>query len=628
MAFCSQTWLPISLFVSAIQFLEKQLFVLVKWYDIYIYTPIERFTSPVVSRIPRYITFGEHQYVVFSANIVSWVRTLLVVPIAIYLKCGHFSTCFWLVILHDYLDHVDGIVARVQREHYGPVDDPILGGFMDAFCDKIVNVFALWTILLVSDFSLLTPAQCWVLFLSCAVIIVYEFTLGVVRVQDYFHAHYARLNKKFKKQQPFATAAVMEGKLKEKLESLGIAFLALAQGAHGVLNYWSGVAGVVCLVLSIRLAHASLSRKLEARIKETKGNKSHHKINASLAAIDLHEKEGCSHRPLYNDDGSKKVYHRKKRPDGKHKKIEENEDVFRGKDQEGATENFSHLPYSPGNTGVSTFESETDTETDTRRSRRWNKGTKMEDQRSVSAQVKPEDFINDESGNSTTSNDSAFVKDEKESDKSSGSGSSGKKGYMYHGITVRVRCSHQCKLHRKYSTGSDTEEDEKALYRIRRRSLPNIDIDGRVDKIYSIGCFDLFHRGHVAILQKMRNMGKQVIVGVHDSRSYYKLKNKVPIDPIEKRMLNVKQYADVVYCITSTDPSNFISCIVHLCEGETALYIRGDDMQNFPSRHVVEALMPIRFLPYTQGVSSTKIRKELFARIRRDSNEWLSDGAV
>jgi hypothetical protein len=42
--------------------------------------------------------------------------------------------------------------------------------------------------------------------------------------------------------------------------------------------------------------------------------------------------------------------------------------------------------------------------------------------------------------------------------------------------------------------------------------------DKRVDKVYTIGCFDLFHHGHVQLIQRMRQLGKKVIVGVHDSR--------------------------------------------------------------------------------------------------------------
>ena len=46
-----------------------------------------------------------------------------------------------MILLNDCLDHLDGIVAKVQRQVYGPVDDPLLGGFLDAFCDKVDALF-------------------------------------------------------------------------------------------------------------------------------------------------------------------------------------------------------------------------------------------------------------------------------------------------------------------------------------------------------------------------------------------------------------------------------------------------------------------------------------------------------
>ena len=121
----------------------------------------------------------------------------------------------------------------------------------------------------------------------------------------------------------------------------------------------------------------------------------------------------------------------------------------------------------------------------------------------------------------------------------------------------------------------------------------------------------------------MRQYGREVIVGVHDSRSIHKLKSRVPVDGTETRMLNVKRYADQVFCVAGTDPSNFVKSAVHLHPNETALYIRGDDMAEFPSRKVVEELMPVKFLPYTNGVSSTQLRKELYSHIKADDLEHL-----
>lgn len=148
-----------------------------------------------------------------------------------YTRYQFHTTAFLLVILHDFLDHVDGIVAKAHRQMFGQVDDPLLGGFMDAFCDKvpnidtisihmlpilqrlkfysilfcnsvlstlkkkqIVNVLALWSILMVTDFREFSSTRVWLYVGACGVIIVYEFILGVVRVQDYFAAYYERFD--------------------------------------------------------------------------------------------------------------------------------------------------------------------------------------------------------------------------------------------------------------------------------------------------------------------------------------------------------------------------------------------------------------------------------------------------
>jgi len=46
-------------------------------------------------------------------------------------------------------------------------------------------------------------------------------------------------------------------------------------------------------------------------------------------------------------------------------------------------------------------------------------------------------------------------------------------------------------------------------------------------------------------------------------------------------------------------------------DDETALYVRGDDMPNFPAKPFVETIMLICLLHYTYGVSSTQIRMNI-----------------
>lgn len=60
------------------------------------------------------------------------------------------------------------------------------------FHPQIVNFLALWSITMVTDFTGMTWVQVVLYLAPCVIIMAYEFTLGVVRVQDYFRAYYLR----------------------------------------------------------------------------------------------------------------------------------------------------------------------------------------------------------------------------------------------------------------------------------------------------------------------------------------------------------------------------------------------------------------------------------------------------
>ena len=62
------------------------------------------------------------------------------IPFILFNRYDYNTNAFLLVLFHDFLDHLDGIVAKVQKVIYGQIDDPILGGFMDAFCDKVAGL--------------------------------------------------------------------------------------------------------------------------------------------------------------------------------------------------------------------------------------------------------------------------------------------------------------------------------------------------------------------------------------------------------------------------------------------------------------------------------------------------------
>jgi len=129
-------------------------------------------------------------------------------------------------------------------------------------------------------------------------------------------------------------------------------------------------------------------------------------------------------------------------------------------------------------------------------------------------------------------------------------------------------------------------------------------------KIYTIGCFDLFHRGHQNVLLALREFGCYIVAGIHDDESYFKLKNKYTIDNLETRMQNVKPFVDQIYVIPSTDPLLYTQGVVSdqdIAAG-SCCYVRGDDMLQFPGREWIESVMPVHFIPRTESCSSTLIR--------------------
>merc|ERR1712159_740206 len=98
-------------------------------------------------------------------------------------------------MFHDFLDHLDGVVAKVQREDgRGKNDDGRWGGFVDAQCDKVVFCTTLWTLvvlnkgIIVQDASLLLHFQNLLLNSTCLTLIGLELAIAWVRMKDYYYA--------------------------------------------------------------------------------------------------------------------------------------------------------------------------------------------------------------------------------------------------------------------------------------------------------------------------------------------------------------------------------------------------------------------------------------------------------
>merc|ERR1719276_146406 len=105
------------------------------------------------------------------------------------------------------------------------------------------------------------------------------------------------------------------------------------------------------------------------------------------------------------------------------------------------------------------------------------------------------------------------------------------------------------------------ERVEEMIYEVDQRK-PVLPEGWENRKVYTIGCFDLFHRGHQNVLNSLREFGYFIVAGIHDDQSYFDLKKKYTIDNLETRMNNVKPFVDQLFVIPSTDPLIYIQAAV------------------------------------------------------------------
>ena len=86
------------------------------------------------------------------------------------------------------------------------------------------------------------------------------------------------------------------------------------------------------------------------------------------------------------------------------------------------------------------------------------------------------------------------------------------------------------------------------------------------DKIvFTNGCFDLVHRGHVEVLANTADLGDRLIIGLNSDTSIHKLKGeKRPIIDENSRaiLLASLQFIDAIVLFSEATPYQLIECIL------------------------------------------------------------------
>ena len=121
------------------------------------------------------------------------------------------------------------------------------------------------------------------------------------------------------------------------------------------------------------------------------------------------------------------------------------------------------------------------------------------------------------------------------------------------------------------------------------------------DIIFTNGCFDILHRGHMELLRYCKSLG-HVVVGINSDKSV-KL-NKGPSRPYfcqedRKFMLESCKYVDEVIFFDEKTPFNLIKRV------KPVILVKGGDYD--PKEIVGSDLAEVRIFDYIDGYSTTNI---------------------
>ena len=129
--------------------------------------------------------------------------------------------------------------------------------------------------------------------------------------------------------------------------------------------------------------------------------------------------------------------------------------------------------------------------------------------------------------------------------------------------------------------------------------------------VFTNGCFDLLHVGHLRYLQRARRHGDRLVVGINSDRSVRKIKGPLrPLLPQSERaeVLAALSCVDYVTIFDEPDPYKIIAAL------KPDVLIKGSDWgkNEIIGRDVVEAYGgKVRRVPLVKGVSTTRLIEKI-----------------
>lgn len=123
--------------------------------------------------------------------------------------------------------------------------------------------------------------------------------------------------------------------------------------------------------------------------------------------------------------------------------------------------------------------------------------------------------------------------------------------------------------------------------------------------VFTNGCFDLLHTGHIHVLTEASKLGDALVVGLNSDASVQRLKGDGrPADTLSARITNLAALSSVDYIIVyeQDTPTTLIEQIM------PDILVKGGDyrLEQIVGREIVESYGgSVRTVPFLEGYSTT-----------------------
>ena len=149
-----------------------------------------------------------------------------------------------------------------------------------------------------------------------------------------------------------------------------------------------------------------------------------------------------------------------------------------------------------------------------------------------------------------------------------------------------------------------------------RKILEGLRRDGK-RIVFTNGCFDLLHIGHLRYLEEAKGLGDILVIGVNSDSSVRRLKGpERPVLPLEERMELLSGFECVDY-VTSFDETTPLELITLL---QPHVLVKGGDWgkEAIVGREVVEGSGgEVAVLPFVEGNSTSNLIETIRKRYAR-----------